>query len=325
MASPKLSVIIPVYNVAPYLSKCIDSVLAQTYTNMEIILINDGSTDESLDICVSYSKKYNSIKLISKINAGLAAARNEGLSVATGEYIAFLDSDDSISTEMYATLVELLEKNNMDVAECGTRNVDINGNVTFDYNRTGEILFFNRYKAIENLYTQRYVRFEVWDKVFRKSLLTDIWFKKGQIFEDVYFDRLVFQKMNGIVYIDKTFHNYLVGRPGSTVTKFSERKLGVLKEFEDFQNDMLAVGRKDLPKMFNALEINFCTRLRNDAIRFSADFKIQNELKNKFKKLRRQCIGNKYAKSLIIITHSINPQLPRFLLIFRNNFIKRNQ
>ena len=109
-ANEKISVIVPVYNVKLYLHKCVDSILNQTYQNIEVLLIDDGSTDGSSDICDSYTEKDSRIKVVHKKNGGLSSARNTGLDMATGEYILFVDSDDYIDIEMIRRLYDALVK-----------------------------------------------------------------------------------------------------------------------------------------------------------------------------------------------------------------------
>ena len=116
MSEKLVSIIIPVYNAEKYLQKCLDSVISQTYTNIEILLINDGSNDGSKQICEDYEKQDNRIKLFTCLNSGPAFARNLGLSKATGEYIMFVDSDDYVSHEIVEKLVMAIEKNDGDVA-----------------------------------------------------------------------------------------------------------------------------------------------------------------------------------------------------------------
>ena len=117
---PLISIIIPVYNVEQYLRECLDSVLAQTYPNLEIILINDGSQDNSGKICDEYAAKDGRVQVIHQLNQGVSAARNAGLKVASGEYIGFVDSDDYIQPDMYEYLYQLISKDNADVAMCNT-------------------------------------------------------------------------------------------------------------------------------------------------------------------------------------------------------------
>lgn len=129
---PKLSVIIPVYNGEEHLNKCIDSVLLQTETDIEIILVNDGSTDNSGRICDEYAKKDKRIRVIHQENAGVSVARNNGISAATGEYIGFVDSDDWVDADMYESLLREAESNNADVVMCDATTIYENGEIQAD-------------------------------------------------------------------------------------------------------------------------------------------------------------------------------------------------
>ena len=114
----EISIIVPVYNVEKYLSQCIESIINQNYKNIEIILVNDGSTDKSGDICDSYSLKDNRIKVIHKKNEGVSIARNTGLKVATGEYIAFVDGDDFVHEYIYTKLINIINNSKYDLVMC---------------------------------------------------------------------------------------------------------------------------------------------------------------------------------------------------------------
>ena len=115
----KLSVIVPVYNVENEIKKCLDSLISQTIKNIEIIVVDDGSTDNSPVLVDQYSKQYNNIRVIHQSNRGLSGARNAGLNVASGEYISFIDSDDYVDLNMFKTMVEYAEKYDADIAVCG--------------------------------------------------------------------------------------------------------------------------------------------------------------------------------------------------------------
>ena len=115
----RISVIVPIYNTEKYLARCIESILCQTYTNLEIILVDDGSTDKSGDICDFYARKDNRVKVVHKENGGAAAARNFALNMVTGQYIGFVDSDDYTDIEMYQKLYEKAKQENADIVVCG--------------------------------------------------------------------------------------------------------------------------------------------------------------------------------------------------------------
>ena len=226
----KISVIIPVYNVEPYLRKCLDSVCGQTYKNLEIIVVDDGSTDGSPAICDEYAEKDNRIICIHQENAGLSCARNAGIDAATGDWIAFVDSDDWIDTDMYETLMWTAESTKADIVECGTKDCSTEGALR-KYKGTGTIIEKKPAQVISGIY-QGDVRFEVWNKLWRRETIGDIRFIKGQVSEDVHFDRLVFAKAEKTAYVDKFMHNYLIQRPGNTNSSFKKARMCIFDEFK---------------------------------------------------------------------------------------------
>ncbi|MCF0156053.1 MAG: glycosyltransferase, partial [Veillonella sp.] len=119
----KISVIVPIYNVEPYIHQCVDSIINQTYKDLEIILVDDGSPDNCGKICDEYAAKDDRVKVIHRPNGGLSAARNSGLDVATGEYIAFVDSDDYIACNMYSDMMEFMLKHKLDIVVCSSYRV----------------------------------------------------------------------------------------------------------------------------------------------------------------------------------------------------------
>lgn len=183
---PLISVIVPVYNVENYLRKCLESIINQTYKNLEIILIDDGSTDNSGKICDEYAAKDNRIKLIHKPNGGISDARNAGLEIAKGEYIGFVDSDDYIAEDMYEFLYNFAVKNNLDVAMCGSKHV-FNGKVIPD-NEFKMAIFEKQDEMIKNLFSAIYGGgISVWNKLFKKSCIKDIKFEYGKTCEDAFY------------------------------------------------------------------------------------------------------------------------------------------
>ena len=129
MNKEKITIVVPIYNAEKYLERCIKSILDQTYENLEIILVNDGSTDKSLEICEKFKAEDNRIIIINKENGGVSSARNKGIDAATGKFIIFIDADDYIEKEMFEVLEEDLFKNNVDISMCGFRTVYVNGNI----------------------------------------------------------------------------------------------------------------------------------------------------------------------------------------------------
>lgn len=219
---PLISVIIPVYNVEECLSRCLDSVIKQTYTNLEIIVVDDGATDNSGQICDEYREEDKRIKVIHKLNGGLSDARNVGLDAATGEYISFIDSDDWVSQDYVECLYRIIKKDNYDVAICDfVRSKDES---VVDKKNTEKLITYDNKDAIRNLLYQR-ISSSVCAKLFKRNLWENIRFEVGKLYEDVIPIYLVFQQSKKIIKINKCNYYYFY-REGSIVTqKFSIKKM----------------------------------------------------------------------------------------------------
>ena len=179
-----ISVIIPVYNVEKYLNKCLDSVISQTYNNIEIILIDDGSPDKCGVICDEYSKKDKRIKVIHKNNEGVSIARNLGIEKAKGEYITFIDSDDYVEKNYIETLYKMCKKNNSDMSICGTIDVNETGKIVSESKKINKNM--TNVEALQELLEEKHFNNVVWAKLYKLSLLDNIKFKENiKIAEDI--------------------------------------------------------------------------------------------------------------------------------------------
>lgn len=180
----KISVIVPVYNVESYLERCLESLIKQDYDNIEIVLINDGSTDNSCEICKKYAKNNNNIIFIDQENKGIAETRNIGLRYSTGDYITFLDSDDWVASNIYSTLIKIAEENNSDIVICGHKRVYENGKTQSVSNYKQKIDLTN-YQSIEANFTGKLTTV-LWDKLYKRKLFidADVHFPNIGCFED---------------------------------------------------------------------------------------------------------------------------------------------
>lgn len=233
MAKPLISIVIPVYNVDKYLSTCLDSVVNQTYPHLEIILVNDGSSDSSPEICDAYAKKDPRIRVIHKNNSGSAAARNDGLKEAKGEYITFVDSDDVIAEDFYKILLTTLLENNADIVECGYRNFETETELKVqDSELPLSFAFFETQTALE-LLMKEYLKQVVWNKIYHRSVLKGIDFPAGKFIDDEFWTYKVFGKARKIVKISNELYFYrqlpesIMGRP------YSLRRLDALEALEE--------------------------------------------------------------------------------------------
>ena len=217
----EISIIVPVYNVEEYLSNCIESILNQTFKNFELILVNDGSTDKSLDICKYYKNIDNRIYIINKKNGGLSSARNAGLEIARGKYIGFVDSDDYIHPQMYELLYNEIIKNKADISLCEFKKVsDFNKEELLDKDSLNQkVETLNNKEALFKLGESGSVIYViVCNKLYKKSLFKNIKFKEGIIHEDEYIIHRLLYHAKKLVYINEKLYFYLQ-REGSIMNK----------------------------------------------------------------------------------------------------------
>ncbi|WP_270568128.1 glycosyltransferase, partial [Clostridium beijerinckii] len=233
----KLSIIVPIYNVERYLDKCIDSILNQSFKDFELILVDDGSPDKCGDICNSYSKLDRRIKVIHKQNGGLSSARNAGLDIAVGEYIAFVDSDDWINGDMYDTLYCIAKENNADIVQCRFKKVynDIEEYVEI----SKKVNIIDKIEALTNLiaYGEMHVQSVVtWNKIYKRMLFDDIRFPQGKIHEDEFTTYKFFYKSKKIVLCDDELYYYRQVDNSIMNTKFNKKRLDYLDALEEMYN-----------------------------------------------------------------------------------------
>lgn len=201
-----ISIIIPVYNVEKYLEKCVESVINQTYKNIEIILVDDGSTDNSGKICDELSKKDERIKLIHKTNGGLSDARNAGLKIAKGNYIGFVDSDDYIKEDMFETLYNLNEEHSSDISIVSYYEL-YNGKI-ISVRDTKELTEYNNIEAMKELLIDTKIQSYAWNKLFKKELFDGLEFPTNKNFEDIATTLLLFEKAEKIVLLEEPKYYY---------------------------------------------------------------------------------------------------------------------
>ena len=205
---PLISVIVPVYKVEKYLKKCVESILAQSYTNLEIILVDDGSPDNCGKLCDEFSKKYSRICVIHKQNGGLSSARNAGIDIAQGEYIGFVDSDDTIEPYMYEKLYGAIYNDKTKLAVCAINYIYEDGKKV-NKPPLGRNCKFDFYHAIVEMNTHRLFDMGACSKLYHKSLFDDLRFPVGKLSEDYYIMFKIFDRAQSISYLDIPCYNYL--------------------------------------------------------------------------------------------------------------------
>lgn len=202
----KISVIVPIFNMEEYLERCLNSLVNQTYKNLEIILVNDGSTDKSLEICEKFKKNDSRIKIVNKENGGLSDARNFGLREVSGEYISFIDSDDFIELDMFEYIIEEMNKRNCDIGICGIYIDYENGKNIIKKNDKMEIL--SSTEGIIKLNSFSSFDMAVWNKIYRKEVIDNIYFPKGKNSEDYFVMVKYFHKAKKIIVLPEAKYHY---------------------------------------------------------------------------------------------------------------------
>lgn len=225
----KLSVIVPIYNVEPYLDRCIDSIVGQIYSNLEIILVDDGSPDNCPAMCDEWAKRDSRIKVVHKQNGGLGFARNSGLEIATGDYVAFVDSDDWIDAEMYQLLMEEAIRNDVDCVYCGFKRQMPSLEFVEEIDMGKEI-----FRGVEvNELSGRFLRnfsckelhFSVWHGVYRRSLIDFKFVSEREcVSEDLVFTHAFLRRCTSFAYIPRALYNY-THNGGSLSHNYSEKTL----------------------------------------------------------------------------------------------------
>lgn len=203
-----VSIVIPVYNVDKYIRECLDSVINQSYKNLQIILVDDGSTDNSGKICDEYAVKDSRITVIHQENQGAGAAKNTGLDLVKGEYLSLIDSDDYLELNYYETMVSNLKRYNVDVVQCLFRNVFVNNKYDVQYNfpSQGSRAISAKRFLTEMLYDWKYAVF--WNKLFKSKLLKDIRFPVGRKIDDEFFTYKLICNAKKILNINDKLYSY---------------------------------------------------------------------------------------------------------------------
>lgn len=224
----KISIIVPIYNVEKYLARCVDSIVNQTYKNLEIILVDDGSPDSCPQMCDDYAEKDSRIKVLHKKNGGLSDARNAGMAVATGEYISFIDSDDYVSDDFFECLLNVMNKENSDIAECSV--VKFYEDNRFDeFNDDLSVKTYDTQDAMSALIAEDPFHQHVWNKLYKTELVKDIPYAVGKLNEDEFWTYQVFGGANKVTKLNKTMYYYFQRNSSIMGISYNIRRLDALE------------------------------------------------------------------------------------------------
>lgn len=216
---PIISIIVPIYNVEEYLPRCINSILAQSLSDLELILVDDGSTDGCPEICDRYAQKDRRIIVIHQENRGQAAARNAGLDIASGSFIGFVDGDDWIHKDMYQDMIDRAIKYNADMIVCGIENLDQNGNKLENWQQINSEIICTKEDILRSFYPFYFnnIKGSVCNKVFRACVFGELRFPVGQLYEDSYVLLDTICNSERIVLIKEYYYMYFSTRCNSTM------------------------------------------------------------------------------------------------------------
>lgn len=238
METALISVIVPVYNVAQYLEKSIASIQKQTYQNLEIILVDDGATDESGRLCDSIAEQDDRVSVLHKKNEGLSQARNDGMKQAHGDYLIFIDSDDYIHPEMIQSLYEQLVQEDADVSSCGVMNVYANDESPQSANQDVYFVCDSQTFLKEYLIGEK-IPGTICNKLIKREIATALSFPKGLIYEDAYYHFDLIKLAKKYVVNTKPYYYYFHRGDSITTKPYAEKDLAYIDIYQRFYNEVV--------------------------------------------------------------------------------------
>lgn len=251
-----LSVVVPVYKVEKYIHECVESILAQTFTDYELILVDDESPDNCPQICDDYAKKYPFIKVVHKSNGGLSSARNAGIKVASGEYIAFVDSDDLIDKNMFSVMLEKMQKEEADI--CCTGMIQFNDNSTWhSLPAPKEDVLLSGNDIYKFIFSKNGCGDYMPNKIFRRSIFDTVSLIENVIYEDIYIMHEIFSKAKKVLFIKENFYLYRINNQGISHNKqinprFMDFYYSCLSQYEFAKTISSEIEERAFSKFMNA-------------------------------------------------------------------------
>lgn len=321
MNCPIISIIVPVYKVEKYLERCIESIISQTYTNLDIILVDDGSPDQCPKICDKYSDIDNRVSVIHKSNGGLSSARNVGIIKAKGRYISFVDSDDFIMNDMIEQLYTTLVSSNADISVC------LFGSNTKQMAQGIETLFevFSSEEAIQEILLERKFHTSAWAKLYKIELFSEIKFPEGLIYEDYGTIYKLFDKASVISFVNSIKYFYTDDSESITRSSFSKKDM----DYFTVSKDIVSFIESNYPDLLHAvtfrdtsMAISFYKKM---SISGYCDSKIQNMLVTRIREtcIPFLCSGYPLIKRIAGLCIAVMPNLMKLILRCCGNSIKK--
>lgn len=248
-----ISVIVPVYKTQQYLDRCVSSIRNQTYENLEIILVDDGSPDRSGEMCDALALEDSRIRVVHKENGGLASARNAGIDAMTGEYAAFVDSDDDIAPEMIRSLYDLCVQHQAQVACCGIERVNDQGHVNYFNENVTDFLLLTREGAMAELLENYRVTNSVCDKLIHKSVFDGLRLTEGYIYEDFDVMYRCLHRADRVVYTGAPYYQYYMSQGSILRSTFNAKQFDLVRA----ARKRLAFFEQEYPQMLDTVRVKF--------------------------------------------------------------------
>ena len=292
MDNPLISIIVPCYNVERYLPKCVDSILNQTYKNLEVWLVDDGSPDRCGDICDEYARKDARVKVIHKQNGGLSDARNVAVDVANGEYIIFIDSDDRVTFDHVETLYNLAVKYEVDLAVAQFKEEQEGFSIELDKDAPQEYKL-GMEDAIETMFYQDKFETSAWGKIYKHSLFdSGIRYPKGKLYEDLPTTYKLIEKAGDIAITSKQTTYYLIRKNSIQGETYSERKNAILDVGDQLFEHFLPSNTK----LYNAVCCRMLSAYFNIFFQMERGNKWENVYWKRITNLRLNVLFNRKAR-----------------------------
>ena len=290
---PLISVILPIYNVEKVLRRSVDSVLAQTYGNIEIILVDDGSLDGCPEICDEYAKRDSRVRVIHQQNGGVSAARNTGVRAAEGEFISFVDPDDYVAEDFLFFMYNLMNEHEADIVSCGAVDIYPSGKTAF-HSADSDVHIMDSREALERMCYNDGFYITLWDKLFKASLFDNILFTEGKLFEDTGTTYKLVDRAEKIVSCCKIKYYYVISADSSSITtsSFKMSKLDYV-EMADEMADFIKANYPELKPAAERKQLHAClstlTQLVNSKTR---NRQVEDMLLKRIKLLKKSAVRN---------------------------------
>ncbi len=283
----KVSVIVPIFKVEKYLDRCISSILNQTYKNLEIILVDDGSPDNCPKLCDEYARQDKRVRVIHKENGGLSDARNAGIDIATGDFLTFIDSDDCVSNFFVEKLLNLSKSNNAEIVSCGIQR--FKENIAVEQNEISISQYTKKEALINTFRSTDYEFIVAWGKLYKKELFETIRYPLGKIHEDEFICHRLFNKTNNLVVTSEKLYFYFINSESITGVGYKLKRINYLEALED----RVRFFKEKYIDLYADMAMHFAYQCINVYFEIPANF----PQKKQAKKLTRQIF--KRAKKLI--------------------------